>query len=345
MLPAPRDPLPPEAVAPDPPLADRLTGLLRAAGASAARAVDTRGGAVLAEAGLAGGDDVAALVQLAHSALAAGRAHGEWLEDVVLTLGRTVHVLRECGAGAVVLHARLDPARGDVAVLRAALAEAALHRAAQAATPAPAPTGTGPAPSVRAEGRAGDTGERSAVPGLGAPNPLPHARAAPARIRPGPDAPVGLASVPAPLRPAPAARPGPPPAGPVAPGAPPQPVSASTATVPQMRPVVPGQPTAPDRGPAPPALPRPRPSPVPVARRDQEPALAAVDGGLPVHRTGALAVLALPPVAGLPRRRPLVPAPPAPHAETPAGPPVLQQAWASDTATMHRILDGLHRLR
>jgi hypothetical protein len=343
MLPAPRDPLPPEAVAPDPPLADRLTGLLRAAGASAARAVDTRGGAVLAEAGLAGGDDVAALVQLAHAALAAGRAHGEWLEDVVLTLGRTVHVLRECGAGAVVLHARLDPARGDVAALRAALADAELHRAAQAAAPALAPAGTGPAPGFRA----GDTGARSVVPGLGAPNPLPHAPAAPARIRPGPDAPVGLASVPAPLRPAPAVRPGPPPSGPVAPGAPPQPVPASPATVPQMRPVVPGPPMTPDRGPAPapPALPRPRPSPVPVARRDQEPALAVVDGGLPVHGTGALAVLALPPVAGLPRRRPLVPAPPAPRAAPPAGPPVLHQAWASDTATMHRILDGLHRLR
>ncbi len=84
-------------------------------------------GASLAEVGLADGDDVSALVELTRAASAAGRSHGEWLEDVVMTLGRTVHVLRECGGA--VLHARLDPARGDVDAIRRALAGAEMQRA------------------------------------------------------------------------------------------------------------------------------------------------------------------------------------------------------------------------
>jgi len=79
-----------------------------------------------------------------------------------------------------------------------------------------------------------------------------------------------------------------------------------------------------------------------------------VDGGAPASRSGALAVLALPPVTAppataapvttLPRRRPAAPAPfgrPARGGDTPA---VLQQAWASDVATMHRLLGALQRL-
>src|SRR5918998_381455 len=104
MLPAPRDPRRPEAASPDPPpdpppLETLLRGLLQGAGAQAARAVDGSSGAALAEVGLADGDDVAALVEITRAASAAGRSRGEWLEDVVMTLGRTVHVLRECGGG------------------------------------------------------------------------------------------------------------------------------------------------------------------------------------------------------------------------------------------------------
>src|SRR5688500_7678441 len=132
MLPAPRDPQRPEAASPDPPpdslpLETLLRGLLQGAGAQAARAVDVSSGSALAEVGLADGDDVAALVELTRAASAAGRSHGEWLEDVVMTLGRTVHVLRECGGA--VLHARLDPARGDVDAVRRALAGAEMQRA------------------------------------------------------------------------------------------------------------------------------------------------------------------------------------------------------------------------
>ncbi|TQM04176.1 hypothetical protein [Pseudonocardia kunmingensis] len=130
MLPAPRHPLAPEAVPDRPPLATLLTGLLRSAGAQAVRAV--RGsGAVLAEVGLADGDDVTALLALARSAAAMGRGRGEWLEDLVVTLGATVHVLREC-EGAV-LHVRLDPARGDIATVRRGLADAEVRRAVAAA--------------------------------------------------------------------------------------------------------------------------------------------------------------------------------------------------------------------
>ncbi|WP_343946470.1 hypothetical protein, partial [Pseudonocardia zijingensis] len=118
MLPAPRDPSAPQAVTPDPPpaLAPLLTDLLRSTGAQALHAVDGAGGDVLVEVGLADGDDLASLAQLGRAATALGRGRGEWLEDVVVTLGRTVHVLRE--AGGVVLHARLDPASGDVGGVR-----------------------------------------------------------------------------------------------------------------------------------------------------------------------------------------------------------------------------------
>jgi hypothetical protein len=65
---------------------------------------------------------------------------------------------------------------------------------------------------------------------------------------------------------------------------------------------------------------------------------------MPHTRTGALAVLALPPVAVLPRRRPSPPVPAPPPARNPAAPAVLRQPWTSDLGTMRRLLDGLHRL-
>jgi hypothetical protein len=74
------------------------------------------------------------------------------------------------------------------------------------------------------------------------------------------------------------------------------------------------------------------------------PALVAVDGGSPVTATGALAVLALPPVAALPRRRPAAAVPPGPSGRALATPPVLRQPWASDVDTMGRLLAQLRRM-
>jgi hypothetical protein len=133
---APRDQVPP-AVIPDgsAPLEIQLAGLLRACGAQVARAVDGRRGVVLAEVGLPHGDDVAALVRLARSAAPVAAAHGELVGDLVVTAGRAVHVLRECGSEAspAVLHVRLDPAIGDVATARRGLAAPALDGAVRAA--------------------------------------------------------------------------------------------------------------------------------------------------------------------------------------------------------------------
>ena len=69
-----------------------------------------------------------------------------------------------------------------------------------------------------------------------------------------------------------------------------------------------------------------------------------MDGGAALTRTGALAVLALPPVGSLPRRRPAVIAPPARSQRAAIGPMVLRRPWASDLGTMHRVLIGLQRL-
>jgi hypothetical protein len=304
MLPAPPEPPDP------PPLASLLAGLLQGAGAQAARAVEGRGGAVLAEVGLADGDDVAALVQLTRAATAAGRSRGEWLEDVVVTLGRTVHVLRECGGA--VLHARLDPARGDVGAVRRALAAAEMWRAVDVALR-----------GVAAEDDAAedDAAEDAAAEDAAAED----AAAEDAAAGSGPD-PVRseLAGVP---------------------------------TLPSMRPVPPQPPSAPARQlarlpePAPLSPPPPPPLPLPLPRprggpepRGQEPALVTVDGGTPVTRTGALAVLALPPIAALPQRRPAAPAPPARQPRAAIGAAVLRQPWASDVGTMRRLLVGLQRM-
>ena len=183
MLPAPRDPRRPEA-SPDPPpdpppLETLLRGLLQGAGAQAARAVDVSSGAPLAEVGLADGDDVAALVELTRAASAAGRSHGEWLEDVVMTLGRTVHVLRECGGA--VLHARLDPARGDVDAVRRALAGAEMQRAVAVTVRSNSEGGAegGAEDSAAAPGSA--RARRCAHAALDAPCPRHHDRGPPGR--------------------------------------------------------------------------------------------------------------------------------------------------------------------
>jgi hypothetical protein len=198
-----------------PPLAPLLTGLLRSAGAQAARAVDGGRGAVLAEVGLADGDDVPALVQLVQAATAAGRGRGEWLEDLVVTLGRTVHVLRDCDG--VVLHMRLDPARGDVGAVRRGLAAADLQRAAEAAGRAPAapqPAGEeagapGPDRPALAHGRTPRSAAAPAVPPPAAappadadrPDAVPARRALlPRAGRPEPVRPVPVGDPPPTLR-------------------------------------------------------------------------------------------------------------------------------------------------
>ncbi len=85
------------------------------------------------------------------------------------------------------------------------------------------------------------------------------------------------------------------------------------------------------------------PMPAPDRRAGGQPALASLaPGGRPL-RSGELAALALGPIGELPQR---VPAPspvrrrstPSPLASTP---PVLQQAWANDMDTLHRLLTAL----
>jgi hypothetical protein len=126
-------------------------------------------------------------------------------------------------------------------------------------------------------------------------------------------------------------------------------------TLPSMRPVAPPPRPAPAPArplarlpePAPPPPPSLPPLPLPRAGAGaggQEPALVTVDGGAALTRTGALAVLALPPVASLPRRRPAVIAPPARPQRAASGPAVLRRPWTSDLGTMHRVLTCLQRM-
>jgi hypothetical protein len=188
MLPAPRHPLAPEAVPDPPPLSTVLTGLLRSTGAQAVRAVRSGSGALLAQAGLADGDDVPALVELARGADAMGRARGEWLEDLVVTLGRTVHVLR--ASGDAVLHVRLDPDRGDVAVVRRGLAGAEVQRALEAAVSTARDAGSG-ADTGTIDGAGVGSARSTALPRFGtAP-----AGGAPARLPRLVPAPVTTAAV------------------------------------------------------------------------------------------------------------------------------------------------------
>ncbi|WP_219413645.1 hypothetical protein [Pseudonocardia nigra] len=118
---------------PAPPLAAVLADLLRASGATGACAVDARREVVLAAAGAAG--DVADLTALGGLAAAAGALAR--LDDLVVTAGPVVHVLRGCGRPGVFVYVRLDRTRADVEVARRALGSPGLHRALQAA-PAPA---------------------------------------------------------------------------------------------------------------------------------------------------------------------------------------------------------------
>jgi hypothetical protein len=319
MLPAPRDPVPPEAVRPDPPpdtpsLVTLLTGLLRGAGAQAARAVDGRNWVPLAEVGLSDGDDVPALLQLTRSATTAGRSRGEWLEDVVVTLGRTVHVLRECGGA--VLHARLDPARGDTAAVRRALAATEMQSAVEVAMRA-APAAGRPAPV--------DGPTMPAMQPVTSPSPPRQPPPSPPPRRPGPGVP------------APPPQPVPPPSAPARPLARmPEPVPP-----PPPLPLPAGMPGA--RG-EDPALVRVDGATPPA--RSGTLALLALP---PVEGTPATAPSdsapsdSAAPVASLPRRRRGAPAPVGRPSNVAITPAVLRQAWASDIGTMHRLLGALQR--
>ncbi|GAA1261840.1 hypothetical protein GCM10009609_25960 [Pseudonocardia aurantiaca] len=284
--PAPRDPVPYEVA----PLDAQLTGVLRTAGAHAARAVDGRRAVVLAEVGLAAGDDVAALVQLAQAAGVLTAARGEDLDDLVVSTGRTVHVLRGCDQQpGVVLHVRMDRDSGDVGAARRALASRSIVQAVRAALTEPAPA---PAPLV-------------AVP-LQRVSPSPVQRPVPPVSLP----PVSLPPVslpPVPFKPVPRPRVSEPsvqqPSGSQQPAA-----SRSTVSQPAVSP----QQEPPDSPPVSPAAGSPAPTappqpvsqpavpPVPVQRPseagERQPALVTLTGKQRVARTGALAVLALPPV-------------------------------------------------
>jgi hypothetical protein len=399
MLPAPRDPRAPEAVPPDPPpapppepppLEPQLTTLMRSAGAQALRAVDGASGEVLAAVGLAAGDDVAALVQLARAAKALGRGRGEWAEDVVVTLGRTVHVLRECEG--VVLHARIDPTRGDVGAVRRALGADGVRRAAAAAGRTPVrPEPAGPGARVGSRGPAHAAAPRPVaeppVPRPAPPAPPRHGErpgnrpgggnvwpysvredAAPAAPSPSPREPRPAAPRPVDAGPAvparaveatgPGMRPVVPQPRPASPPPPPLPIPPRRRPVPQQvsLPVpqqVSQQVSQPVRRPSPQVRPTrlPEPPPVPLPRHalrpdpdGRDPALVTVDGGSPVTSSGALAVLALPPVAGLPRRRRAVPVQQTSGPRVLVTPAVLRQPWASDVDTMQRLLARLYRM-
>lgn len=182
MLPTPRDRSAPEAVPPEPPpgpppLEARLAALVRAAGAQAAHAVDGASGQVLARVGPADGDDPAALAQLARAAQALARGRGERIEDVAVALGSaSLHVLRECDG--VVLHARLDPARGDIAAVRRGLA--GLGRAVAGGT------GREAAPAARPAARRDELRRHRAAEDAW-PYSLPRTRRDPAEAEPGRD--------------------------------------------------------------------------------------------------------------------------------------------------------------
>jgi hypothetical protein len=163
-------------------------------------AVDAVRGDVLVAVGLADGDDATAIAQLARAAVGLGRGRGEWLEDLVVALGGTVHVLRE--SDGVVLHARLDPARGDVGAVRRGFASpellravAAVGRARPGQAPAPAaPRGPvvpaprpRPAPAARPEPgrhRVAEPPARPAAPPQPDEKPWPYTQPAPSPARP-----------------------------------------------------------------------------------------------------------------------------------------------------------------
>lgn len=331
--PAPRALLPFEPA----PLEAQLAGLLRTTGAWAARVVDGTRPTVLAEAGTAAGDDVAALVQLARVAGVLAAASGEDLDDLVLAGGRTVHVLRMHEQPGVLLHVRLDRDRGDVAAARRALGAPSLLRAvrvvlAEVAAEAPQERATGSAlPALPVQ-----RGATSPLPGPPAParEPLPElpvprhpaepgagsAQRQPALVtltdlhqpvRTGALAVLALPPVPAPVEPS-----NPEPADPEAPIGPVSLFDAGTTAADSPEGLVTG--------------------PLPLTL-------------LPV-RTELPAPTELPTQSELPRRRSssprlpervLAPAPPqAVLQET----PVLQQAWAHDVGTLRRLIEGLRKL-
>jgi hypothetical protein len=289
-----------------------LAGMLRTPGVQAARAVDGRRGLVVAAVGATGGDDVAALVQLAR-ATSSVAPRGDGLDDVVVTTRRSVHVLRECGVPGTFLHLRLDRERGDVGAARRALRVAGLQRAVRAWLDGPPARPAAPlAPGVFQAGVFQVVASRPVASDATTAQPIT-AQPTTAQPRPaeqGPALPVMVEPVPAPGMP-------------VSPG--------------------PRATAVPTSGPS--LIPRPRHPTVPAF--DQQPALVTLAGVRPQASTGALAVLALQDVdpradadLPLPRRKPS----PRPVTVGPAGDAVLKQAWARDMDALQRVLAGLRRL-
>jgi hypothetical protein len=113
-----------------------LTALLADTGAQAARVLDVRTGAVVAEMGTAALDDVPALIRLA--AAARSVAAGADLDDLVLTTRRAVHVLRESSVPGFFLLIRLEEGNGDLVAARRGLASPALDAALRSVLRPPA---------------------------------------------------------------------------------------------------------------------------------------------------------------------------------------------------------------
>jgi hypothetical protein len=311
------------------PLGAVLAGMLRTPGVRAARAVDGRRGLVVAAVGATGGDDVAALVQLARAAVPVALP-GDGLDDVVVTTRRSVHVLRECGVPGTFLHLRLDRERGDVGAARRALRAAGLQRAVRAWLDDSAVRPPAPLPPVAFQPDASDPAAwqpfvsrpvasetMAAQPSAGRPETVQPETAQPLAAQPPlpaeewPAQPVTVEPVPEPGRPVP-------------------PAAVATSGHALVRS----------------AVPRPRHPPVPPSV-DRQPALVTLAGVRPRASAGALAVLALQEVdprahldLPLPRREPS----PRPVAVGPAGDAVLKQAWARDMDALQRVLAGLRRL-
>ena len=267
--PAPRDPVPYEPASLD----AQLTDVLRATGAHAARAVDGRraDGAGRGRARRRGRRRRARAAR--PRCRGGGGGRGEDLDDLVVTTGRTVHVLRECDQlPGVVLHVRLDRDRGDVG--------AAPPRARRAVDGAGGPRG-----ADRARCRAGPAGGGPAPAGCAAagPRPAPPVSLPPVSLKPVPRPRVSEPSVQQSVR-----------AGVSPPrGAAVRPASAAAGVAPprgaahgqRVSPALPG-PAAAGRAAA----------PSDAAGRERQPALVTLTGRHQPARTGALAVLALPPV-------------------------------------------------
>lgn len=130
-----------------PGLSAALAALLARGGARSAQVLDGRTSAVVAAAGPDLPCDVAGLAAATGWVARAAVADGG-LADLVVTTGGGVHLLRSVGPSGGIVHVRFDHGRGDLAAVRALLAEPGFRAAAEAGLHRPAPPAVvAPSPS------------------------------------------------------------------------------------------------------------------------------------------------------------------------------------------------------